>query len=348
MAAQQSFDSIYREVRDGTLRPVYYLTGDEDVLKDELTSHITDHALAAHERDFNADIRSAGDVDGERFHALVETPPILAERRVVVVKYLEQWRRNAKVWKVVEQYVENPSPTTVLILHHGGGETSRKSVAGPACHVIVDPLPPNRVTRWLERRAADRGVSLTPEAAQLLQRAVGQDLLGLATEIEKLAAASRGDAITPEAVADLVGMRQGETPEDWVSVVLERDTARAVALLEPVLAGSGVTAVRLVMLLGTELQGVRLASTLSTHAKGRNIQSALFQAIRQARPVGLGDWRATAARWAAVAPRWTALELDRSVRAALAADQALKSTTVTGDRGILTQMLLEMGERQAA
>ena len=91
---------IYREVRDGNLRPVYYLTGSEDVLKDELAKHIIDHAVDEDSRDFNLDVRAAGDLDGETLTALVDTPPMLAERRVVYLKYLEQWRKNAKVWKV--------------------------------------------------------------------------------------------------------------------------------------------------------------------------------------------------------------------------------------------------------
>ena len=81
MAAALTFDSAYRSLRRGELDPVYYLTGDEDVLKDELITFVQQQVVDAASRDFNLDVRSAGDLDGESLHALVETPPMLAERR---------------------------------------------------------------------------------------------------------------------------------------------------------------------------------------------------------------------------------------------------------------------------
>jgi hypothetical protein len=90
-----SFASVRSSLERGKLVPVYYLTGDEEVLKDELVDAIVDSAVDPSNRDFNLDVRSAADLDGESFHALVETPPLLAERRAAVVRNLEQWRKNS-------------------------------------------------------------------------------------------------------------------------------------------------------------------------------------------------------------------------------------------------------------
>ena len=350
MAAAPTLSSVYREVRDGTLRPVYYLTGPEDVLKDELAKHIIEHAVEPGSRDFNLDIRSAGDLDGESLHALVETPPMLAERRVVYVKSLEHWRKNAKVWKVLLKYVEHPSPTTVLIVTHSAGEKPHTALANTAFTLTVDRLSPSRVVRWIERRAKDNGFAIDHAAASFLQQVVGDHLMTLTTEIAKLGAVvQEGTPATPELVGQLVGVRQGETPDDWVSVVLQRDTGRAIGMLENVLAVAGVTGVRLVSQLGTSLIGVRLArALLDAGAQERKLPLTLFEAIRGARPAGLGDWKVASRRWADAAGLWTRTELDRGIRAGRDADKALKSTTVTGDRGILTEMLLTTGGRKAA
>jgi len=349
MAASLNFDSAYRQIRRGELAPVYYLTGDEDVLKDELVSLMLEQAVDPASRDFNLDVRSAGDLDGESLHALVETPPMLAERRVVVIKALEQWRRNARVWKVLERYVANPSPTTMLVLVHGAGQKPHADLARKAVQIVVGGLDPKRLARWVKLRAERAGFAIEPEAIAHLMGALGSELSQLAMEIEKLAAAASELPMGVEDVANLVGVRRGETAHDWVGAVLERDIPRALGMLENVLSASGVNGVRLVAGFGTALVGVRLArALLDTGTSARRVEQAVLQHIKQARPAGLGSWQAEAARWAAAARNWAAEDIDRALRSAYDADRALKSTTISDEVGTLSDMLLVMSARRAA
>src|SRR6266568_5820898 len=92
-----SFDALLRSLKQGVPDPVYYLHGDEDVLKDEAIRALLERAVEPAARDFNVDQRSAADLDAASFHALVNTPPMLAARRVVVIRGLEQLRKTAKV-----------------------------------------------------------------------------------------------------------------------------------------------------------------------------------------------------------------------------------------------------------
>ena len=350
MAASPTFDSIYREVRDGRLRPVYYLTGSEDVLRDDLAKHIIDHAVDEGSRDFNLDVRTAGDLDGESLNALIETPPMLAERRVVYLKYVEQWRKNAKVWKVLERYTEQPSPTTVLIIVHNDGGKPNSTIAKSAFTVAIEPLESKRVTRWIVRRALEGGFTIEDDGATLLQNAVGENLMNLTAELGKLSGAVEpGETVTAEMVADLVGVRIGETPDDWVAAVIGRKTGKAVTMLDGVLGGPGVTGVRLIIQLGTGLIGVLLArSLLDSGTPPGRLPSALFGAMRTAGARGIGDWKTLSERWANSAPLWTTVELRHAIRAARDADKALKGTTVTSEQGVLVGMLLHLGGRKAA
>src|SRR5262245_55834782 len=171
-----TLEAAYRALKRGEVASVYYLTGDVDVLKDELTSSIVSAAVDPAARDFNLDVRSAGDVDGEALHALVETPPMLADRRAVVLKNLEQWRANASVWQVLNRYLDRPSPSTVLVLVHGAGEKPNPAVADKARHVEISGLSPELLRRWLTARAQKAGIELAPDAAEHLVGAVGNDL----------------------------------------------------------------------------------------------------------------------------------------------------------------------------
>src|SRR2546430_17676600 len=91
-----TFDALLRRRKQGgvggtaaALGAVYYLHGDEDVLKEEAVRALVDRALDPGARDFNFEQRRAGDLDPEAFHSLVNTPPMLAAPRIAVVRGIE-------------------------------------------------------------------------------------------------------------------------------------------------------------------------------------------------------------------------------------------------------------------
>ena len=342
--------SVYESLQGGDLTAVYYLTGAADVLKDELVGAIVEAALEPGGKDFNLDVRSAGDLDAPGLQSLVETLPVFAARRVVVIRSLEQWRKNAKPWQALRDYLQNPSPTTVLVLVHGAGEAADAALAQAGVHVDVGVPSPEALRQWGAHRAQALGFRLRPEGIDHLLSAVGADLGHLATELDKLAAAVGPDhPVGPDEVAHLVGVNRGETVEDWVGAILARDLRLALQLTDVVLPQAGVTGVRMVMTVGTELVGLRLARALADGGlAGQRLERAVFAELKKARPPGGRDWGTQARTWSAAARRWSAAELDRALAAAYAADRALKSTTLGDDRDVLRTLVLSLGVQEVA
>jgi DNA polymerase III delta subunit len=150
-------------------------------------------------------------------------------------------------------------------------------------------------------------------------------------------------------VAQLVGVTPGATVEDWVDAVASRDLLRALRLTDVVLPQAGVTAVRMLMALGTELVGMRLARALAAGGlAGTRLERALLEQLRRVRPMGVRTWETQARSWAAAAQGWTPEELDQAIRATYEADRALKSTTVSDDGATLRSLLLCLGAGRAA
>lgn len=340
-----TFDALLRSLKQGALDAVYYLHGDEDVLKDEAVAALLERAVDPAARAFNVDQRSVADLDPEQFDTLVNTPPLLAATRLVVLRGLEQLRKTARLRAPLLAYLAAPNPTTVLVLVQGAGEPADHELAGRATAVAVEPLPPARVERWVAHRARQLGLTLAPDAGELLLAAVGNDLATLARELEKLAAltAATGHPATRADVAALVGVRRGETLQDLVDAALERAGARAAQLVDPVLAQAGMSGVRIVTALAAALLGTALArAELERGAPGARLESLLLAHLKRVRPYGVGNWEAAAARWARWAERWSAAELSQALRLALGADRALKSTTLTDERGLVEQLVLTL------
>ena len=344
-----SFDVLFRSLSKGELAPVYYLYGLEDVLKDEAVRAILDRALDPAMREFNLDQRSAAQLDPEEIHALCNTLPMMAQRRVVVIREVEAWRRKTKSKSEFQRYLERPSPETVVVLVQGSGEEAEdKELARGSYLVRLDPLPTERAVKWLLHRAVAQGVNLDGPAAEHLVQAIGSDLAALSSELAKLASLPADEPLTPERVGQLIGVRQGETQWDWRAAILEGQTGRAITLLPAILAQPGMSGVKLVTLLGTTLIGLGIARRFQDKGlRGRALEDAVFKALLKNRPAGLLSYKEEAPRWSRLAERWPARRIDAALEACLQADQALKSTTISDERGVLTDLVLRLGVKSA-
>jgi hypothetical protein len=109
-----------------------------------------------------------------------------------------------------------------------------------------------------------------------------------------------------------------------------------------------MSGVKLVTLLGTALVGLGIARSLYDQGmRARGLEDAIFKALLKSRPTGLLGYKDEASRWARLVGRWPAGRLRAALRSALEADQALKSTTISDERGVLTDLVLRIGVRSA-
>ena len=88
MAQQKgiSYEDIVRDVRAGKVAPIYYLMGDEPYYIDKVSDFIVDAVLKPDEKDFNLDIVYGADVTLNQVIELARAYPMMAQRRVVLVR----------------------------------------------------------------------------------------------------------------------------------------------------------------------------------------------------------------------------------------------------------------------
>ncbi len=343
------YNELRRDLQKGKFPPSLYLHGSAEILKDELIQQIVEGALDPGARELNYEQRTVSDLDPESLHTLVETLPMFGGRRVVVLRGIEGLKKKAKLREVLLAALgRNHDDTLLVLIEAAPADEEKKSkpdadLVGLTRAVAVEGLDPEHTVRWVQHRAQAIGVQFAEGAAEHLAEVTDHDLSALKAEIDKLSALPSGQAITVEQVGELVGIRHGETANDWRIAVLEDDSARALRLLGPVLLQSGTSGVKLVSMLGASL--VALAVTRSRYDRGDRggkLSSGMFQTLMQTRPFGISDWKKEPECWARVAPNWPAGRLRLALRAALAADQALKETRISDERGVLTDLVLTL------
>jgi len=194
-------DAIKRQSFDAA----YYIWGEDDYQKDDAVRQMIDAALDPGARDFNLDTRRSPELDAESLGILVSTPPMMASRRIVVLREVTGLKKDAR--KVLDQYLTNPASDLLLIMTAPAGSKPDASLSTTSTSLQFDPLTGDRIPKWIAHRATtELGVKISEAAIELLQAAVGSDLHQLSGELEKLASyiEGHGEEISEEAVAAIV------------------------------------------------------------------------------------------------------------------------------------------------
>ena len=342
-------DVIKRRAFDGA----YYISGEDDYQKDDAVRQLVDAALEPASRDFNLDVRRGAELDAETLGILLSTPPMMAERRVVVIRDAGTLKKDAR--KALDEYLKRPADDTLLILTCPAGSKTDLALSGAATQLQFDPLTGDRVPKWIAHHATtELGIRISGPAIELLQAAVGSDLHQLAAEIDKLASymEGRGEEIGEEAVAAVVGVRRGETQADLLDAVADRSVTRSLELIPHVLGQPKTTGVSIVMALTTQMLAIswgraKLDEGLS---KGR-LGQEYFNLLKESGAYTGRPWGSATAVWTRAAERWTREGLDHALDVLLEADVALKESRVSSDEQLLATVVLSLcaaDERGAA
>ena len=342
-------DVIKRRAFDGA----YYISGEDDYQKDDAVRQLVDAALDPASRDFNLDVRRGAELAAETLGILLSTPPMMAERRVVVIRDAGTLKKDAR--KALDEYLKRPADDTLLILTSPAGSKTDLALSAAATQLQFDPLTGDRVPKWIAHHATtELGIRISGPAIELLQAAVGSDLHQLAAEIDKLASymEGRGEEIGEEAVAAVVGVRRGETQADLLDAVADRSVTRSLELIPHVLGQPKTTGVSIVMALTTQMLAIswgraKLDEGLS---KGR-LGQEYFNLLKESGAYTGRPWGSATAVWTRAAERWTREGLDHALDVLLEADVALKESRVSSDEQLLATVVLSLcaaDERSAA
>ena len=225
-----TYEEILRDLKAQKIVPVYYLMGEEDYYIDKLSDVIVDAVLSKDERDFNLDIVYGAEVNVDKIIELAHAYPMMAERRVVLVREAQAIRS----LEGLEAYLAHLTPTTVLIFCHKHGKLdARKSVAKAIQQVGVvyesKKLFDNQLPPFISQYMRQHNVDIEPQAVQMLAGHVGADLSRLTTEMDKLLLAlpEGGRVVDAAIVEQQTGMSKDFNDFELMAALAQRNIFRA-------------------------------------------------------------------------------------------------------------------------
>lgn len=330
------------QIKDRAFAPAYLFWGDDDWRKDAALRELLRGAVDPATRDFNLDQLRGAELDADGVGTILGTPPMMAERRVVVIRDVSGMKKGARA--ALDRYLAKPSPDVVLALTVPSGVKPEAALTNRCFSLQVNAVSGAELAKWIVKQTAERfGAQITPEAVSLLQSAVGDDAATLMMELDKASSYVFGGTIDKAAIEAVVGIRHGETSGDLLDAVASRDVTAALALVAPVLALPKTTGVGLTIALAT--QTAALGWGAAQRARGvplNRLAKEYFDLLKRTGAFPGRPWGEATAAWTKYVPKWTVADADRGLRALLRADERLKDTRVSSEEQLISSLVLEL------
>lgn len=282
-------------------------------------------------RDFNLSTFDAMDSAPDLVRDALETLPMMAPNRVVVLKNAQQF--SDKQWEILIPFLEKPLQGAVLVCLASKIDKRKrywKRLLDTGVSLECKRPYENQIPEWIDFLSSRHAVKFDSEAAATLQQIVGSNLSDLDSEIRKLAiycggrSPRAGEASNKKApllvdtddVMKVVSHVRIETVFDFADAVGSSDRARALDCLANLL-DQGQNEIGIIALVARH---VRLLQATS-----EGVREGL-SGQRLAARVGVSPFFVRS--YADQARHWSSRKIDQTLEALYDTDKALKTSPI--------------------
>lgn len=202
------FNKVLESIKKGNYKPIYIFDGDEPYFIDALSDYIEENALTSDEREFNQSVLYGSDISPEELIPVVKRFPMMAPYQVVIVKEAQNWRS----LEALNPILENPVPTTILVLNFKGKKVDGRSATlklakKHGIHFRGTKLRDYQLVQWMGTYCKSNGISIDPKAAEMLKENIGEDLGKIVQALDKLQILTpKGEMISADSVSKHIGI----------------------------------------------------------------------------------------------------------------------------------------------
>ncbi len=225
---------ILKTLKKETIKPLYFLHGEEQFHIEQIADKIQQLAIPAPEKGFNEFVLFGKELTVGGLLNYARRFPMMAEKQLIIVKECNQIQgiELKENQKLLEDYALKPLPSTILVMCFSNAQDERKTwvKAFGKTGVLQNfkKFYDNQLPEFVASYAHGRGVKISMKAIQLLIEHIGNDLKRLTGELEKVILNIKlGEGIDADVIQKYVGISKEYNIFELQKALIIRDVMKA-------------------------------------------------------------------------------------------------------------------------
>lgn len=302
------------------LKSLYYVVGTEPFFVSEIKKTFLQKALSGNgAKDFNHDEVSASEISAEDLLALLETLPIMSERRLVFCSQAE--KLTEADWGKISPALKSESSSTVFVCFFEKKDRRKKHfkfLKDHAMELSAEPLRAWELDPWLDFLLQKEGLELSADSKTLFRQLAGANLMEIQLELKKLQQ-YMGDEkkVSQKDILACTSRLKTDSIFDLTDAIGRKDIVRALSSLAQLLEQNQSELGALSML----ARHIRILSILQEEKKQKLSKNQLAQ------KAGISPYFLK--NYLSQTSLWSRQQIDQTMEALFETDKALKSSPLS-------------------
>ena len=327
----QKQSALNKELKEGVFRRVYLVCGDQAYLRLQNRDRLRT-ALLGDGDEMNVSVYTGMDVTAREVIDQAQTLPFFADRRVILLENSVFFSKKASVESdaLAEFIPEIPESASLVFVEEAPDKRKKlyKAIQKHGFVLNCEDVTPQMLGRWTAGLFQKAGLKIDGPALNRFLETVGEDMMNIVSESDKLIGYCLGrDRVTEADIEAVCSPRLRDRVFEMIAAVSRRQKDRALSIYMDLIALRTPSQVILTL----------LQREFSRLLQVKELQEARASEAEIAKRVGLSPW-IVKKNYLPVTRSLEVSRLERSLQLCLQADQDYKSGLI--DAGVAAEMTL--------
>lgn len=229
-----SVEKIISDWKNKSFKPLYWLEGEEEYFIDKVMNYAEHFILTESEASFNLTVFYGKDANWAELINACSRYPMFAERQVVLLKEAQQMKDIEKL----ESYIENPLSSTVFVVSYkekklDARKKFTKLVKEKGVLFTTKKMYDRDLPQWSQEMMQAKGLSINQKGLALLVDHIGNDLVRIENEIDKLSVnLGKRTTITEDDIEKYIGVSKEYNVFELQAALAAKDLAKSIRIIQ--------------------------------------------------------------------------------------------------------------------
>ena len=229
-----SVEKIISDWKKKNFKPLYWLEGEEEYFIDKVMDYAEHFILTESEASFNLSVFYGKDANWAEVINACSRYPMFAERQVVLLKEAQQMKDIEKL----ESYIENPLSSTVFVVSYkekklDARKKFTKLVKEKGVLFTTKKMYERDLPQWSQEMMQSKGLSINQKGLALLVDHIGNDLVRIENEIDKLSVnLGKRTTINEDDIELYIGVSKEFNVFELQAALAAKDLAKSIRIIQ--------------------------------------------------------------------------------------------------------------------